>query len=204
MKIVGVVDYKAGNLKSVENALLHIGANFKVTDKPDELRGFDALVFPGVGEAAAAMRVLSETGLGSAITEFFHTGKPLLGICLGSQIVLSKSEEGNATCLGLVRGRTVRFPVFEHLKVPHMGWNQVHPTTSHPVFESIPDGSSFYFVHSYYPQPDDPACVAAKTEYGMEFASAIAFQNLIATQFHPEKSGEVGLTLLRNFIRWEP
>jgi glutamine amidotransferase len=204
VKLVGVVDYKAGNLKSVENALAHIGARFTVTDKPEELRTVDALVFPGVGDAVAAMRVLSETGLGNAIREFFHTGKPVLGICLGSQIVLSRSEEGGAECLGLLPGTTVRFPRFRDLKVPHMGWNQVHPARPHPVFRGIKEGSSFYFVHSYFPKPEDPASIAAETEYGITFASAISCNNLIATQFHPEKSGEIGLRLLGNFLAWEP
>ncbi len=204
MKRVGVVDYNAGNLKSVENALCHTGARFAVSDKPEEILKFDALVFPGVGEASAAMKVLDRTGLGSAIAEFYGTGKPILGICLGCQIVLSKSEEGDVGCIGLIEGRAVRFARMQGLKVPHMGWNQVHPSVPHPVFRSIPDGSSFYFVHSYYPKPDDPRSIAAETDYGTVFASAIALGNLVATQFHPEKSGEVGLRLLSNFLDWEP
>jgi glutamine amidotransferase len=198
--MVGVVDYQAGNLKSVETALRFLDAHFFVTRHPEEIEKADRLIFPGVGEARAAMTVLDESGLGSAIVEFFRSGKPLLGICLGCQIVMERSEERDAGCLGLIQGTVERFPPSLGLKVPHMGWNQVHPSQNHPLFKGIRAGSSYYFVHSYYPAPSDEALVLAETEYGITFASALEKGNLRAVQFHPEKSGKVGLKLLANFL----
>jgi glutamine amidotransferase len=200
---VGVVDYGAGNLRSVETALRHVGADFFISAKPDDFKEASRLIFPGVGEAAAAMSVLVETGLGQAILEFYSTGKPVLGICLGCQIVFSHSEEGNTPCLDLIRGRIVRFPQKQGIKVPHMGWNQVEHRGRHPVFEGIPEYSSFYFVHSYYPVPEDDANCIGETEYCITFASAVCRDNLLAFQFHPEKSGEKGLCLLDNFLKWK-
>ena len=197
---VGVVDYEAGNLKSVETALRALGARITVSASPQELLSTDRLIFPGVGDAAAATAVLRARGLDDAIRSFVATGRPVLGICLGSQIVLDASEENEATCLGLISGTARRFPADLGVKVPHIGWNQVTPTVSHPIFEGIPSGASFYFVHSYYPSPDDPATVLAETDYGIRFASAIARENLTAVQFHPEKSGPHGLRMLRNFL----
>jgi glutamine amidotransferase len=202
--MIGVVDYRAGNLKSVETALRYLGADFFVSQDPKRLIDADRLLFPGVGEAAAAMGVLRETGLDETILAFFVSGKPLLGICIGCQIALESSEERDTACLGLVRGRVVRFTPDLGLKVPHMGWNQVTPVREHRIFEGIPTGSSFYFVHSYYPLPQRKDRILAKTEYGISFASSIWKDNLVAVQFHPEKSGEVGLRLLQNFIRWNP
>jgi glutamine amidotransferase len=149
------------------------------------------------------MSVLTDTGLGEAIAAFHRSGKPLLGICIGSQIIMESSEERNTRCLGLLPGKAVRFPADLGHKVPHMGWNQVSYVKPHPLFEGIPDGTSFYFVHSYYPDPIDPEWVLARTEYGLSFASALGRENLAAVQFHPEKSGEPGLKLLSNFLRWE-
>jgi glutamine amidotransferase len=199
-----VVDYKAGNLKSVENALAALGADFIVTGNPGDLRNYDRLVFPGVGEASSAMKTLKSTGLDSAIVEFRRTGKPMIGICLGSQIVLSRSEEGDTECLGLVDGSAVRFSPTLGLKIPHMGWNQVCHRNRHFIFRDIPENSSFYFVHSYYPKPDSTDSVIGETEYGIVFASALTSGNLVATQFHPEKSGKKGLKLLSNFLEWRP
>ena len=201
----GVVDYDAGNLKSVETALRYLGADFFVSGNPSDFSSADRLIFPGVGEAGAAMAVLSRTGLDKMITDFHHSGKPLLGICLGCQIVLSHSEEGNTVCLGLVDGEVKRFPPATGLKVPHMGWNQVTWPSSarHPLFNGIPESSSFYFVHSYYPSPADTAIVAGETLYGIRFASVFVKDNLCATQFHPEKSGRKGLRLLDNFLSWK-
>lgn len=199
-----VVDYKAGNLRSVENALAHLQAAFVVSGDPDLVRRADRVIFPGVGDASAAMGVLRETGLDDAIRAFYATGRPLLGICLGSQIVMDRSDEGDVRCLGLVPGAAVRFPNFSELKVPHMGWNSVQHGNRHPIFDGVPEGSSFYFVHSYFPKPSDPSNMACVTEYGIGFASAVSRDNLVATQFHPEKSGKTGLMLLSNFIRWNP
>ena len=197
---VCVVDYEAGNLKSVETALLALGARVTISARPEELRATDRLIFPGVGDAAAATSVLRERGLDEAIRAFVATGRPVLGICLGSQIVLDRSEENQATCLGLISGSARRFPSDLGVKVPHMGWNQVVPTRDHPLFEGIPSGASFYFVHSYYPAPTDAATELARTEYGISFTSAVARDNLTAVQFHPEKSGPHGLRMLRNFL----
>lgn len=197
---VGVVDYKAGNLRSVETALRYLEADFLISDRPDELNGADKLVFPGVGDAGAAMRRLAEAGLDDLIRDFAAGGKPLLGICLGSQIVLSSSEERGTRCLGLIEGSARRFADVPGLKVPHMGWNTVTPANGSPLFEGIPSSASFYFVHSYYPSPSDERYVVATTEYGERFASAIARDNVWAVQFHPEKSGKWGLKLLSNFL----
>ncbi len=207
---VGVVDYDAGNLRSVETALRHIGTDFVVSSDPDVLRRSDRLIFPGVGDAGAAMDVLNRSGLAEAIREFYRSGNPMLGICLGSQIVLEGSDETATPCLGLVKGRARLFPFSrsngpagtqsgEHLKVPHIGWNGVHPLSEDPLFSGIPDRTSFYFVHSYYPEPEEKS-VLCTTDYGIEFAAGLRQENLWAVQFHPEKSGETGLQMLRNFL----
>ena len=197
---VGVVDYEAGNLRSVETALRAIDADYVVSDRPEPLLATDRLVFPGVGDAKAAMDVLERSGLADAVRSFFETGKLILGICVGSQIVLDASEENNATCLGLVPGTARRFPGDMGLKVPHMGWNQVDNTEGHALFDGIAPGTSFYFVHSYYPDPDHAEHRLATTDYGITFAAGVQRENLMAVQFHPEKSGEAGLRLLGNFL----
>lgn len=197
---IGVVDYEAGNLRSVETALEAVEADYLVSDRPEPLLDTDRLVFPGVGDAKAAMTVLERSGLADAVRRFFGEGKLILGICVGSQIVLDASEENDAQCLGLIPGTARRFPGDMGLKVPHMGWNQVTDIEGHPLFEGIPSGTSFYFVHSYYPEPTRPEHRIATTEYGIEFAAGVGRENLMAVQFHPEKSGEAGLRLLRNFI----
>jgi glutamine amidotransferase len=140
--------------------------------------------------------------LGEALKSFYRTGKPMLGICLGSQIVLEHSEESDTTCLGLVPGTTRRFPDQEGFKVPHMGWNQAPPLKPHQLFAGIPENASFYFVHSYYPEPENADCRLAETEYVIPFTSAIVKDNLCAVQFHPEKSGKYGLLMLSNFLAW--
>ena len=197
---LGVVDYEAGNLRSVETALRAIEADFVISDKPEELLGSDRLIFPGVGDAKAAMDVLERSGLADAVRSFFESGKRILGICVGSQIVLDASEENDARCLGLVPGVARRFPVKKGLKVPHMGWNQVDNIEDHPLFDGIEPGTSFYFVHSYYPDPSYAEHRLGSTDYGVTFASGVCRENLTAVQFHPEKSGQAGLKLLRNFI----
>ena len=201
---VAVVDYGAGNLKSVETALCYLGASFAIEKDPNALGHADRLIIPGVGEAQAAMKVLDHTGLGDAIREFRVSGKPLLGICLGCQVIFETSEEGGTKCLGLLPGKVRRFPDEIGLKVPHMGWNQVIPSSEHPLYARIPRGSSFYFVHSYYPEPSQDDVLVCETEYGIRFASGVGQDNLVAFQFHPEKSGAKGLRLLANFLNWNP
>ena len=194
-----VVDYDAGNLRSVETALAHIGAEYEITADPKRLDGAERIVFPGVGDGAHAMRVLASRGLDRAIGERHAAGVPILGICLGCQIVLDTTEERDAACLGLVAGTAKRFPA-SCGKVPHMGWNTVRHRDGHRLFAGIPQNSSFYYVHSYYPAPASDIAAIAWSEYGFEFAAAIEQGSLVATQFHPEKSGEVGLRLIRNFL----
>jgi glutamine amidotransferase len=200
---VGVLNYEAGNLTSVETALRHLGAHYLVSSDPEELKRCERLIFPGVGEARAAMRALQSASLDSFLAEYHASGRPLLGICLGCQIVLEASEENATECLGLVAGTSRRFPEDRGLKIPHMGWNSVAITQQHPIFDGIPDESSFYFVHSYYPQLQDRSLELGSTEYGISFSSAFARDNLCAVQFHPEKSGPRGLQLLTNFLSME-
>lgn len=195
-----VLDYGAGNLRSVETALRHLGKDFLTTSVPDELGEHDALIIPGVGEAKAAMARLEAASLVEPIREFFRSGKRIVGICLGSQIVLDASEEGSADCLGLVPGRAKAFGSTTGLKIPHMGWNTVGHARDSALWHGIPDEASFYFVHSFYPAPEAAEIIIGTTEYGVRFASAIEHENLVAFQFHPEKSGRHGLRLLSNLL----
>lgn len=197
---VAVVDYAAGNLTSVETALRRIGASFFVSGDPEELEKSGRLIFPGVGEARAAMRELGNRGLDAFLRPYVASGRPVLGICIGCQIILSSSEENETQCLDIVPGRVRRFPPTKGMKVPHMGWNEVMQRGDSPLFRGIPDRSSFYFVHSYYPEPRRGEDTIGTTEYGIEFVSAYAKENLYAVQFHPEKSGEWGIRLLSNFL----
>jgi len=199
--IVAVVDYGAGNLRSVEKALERLGGNPLVTSDPAEVLAAEAIVVPGQGAAGQAMRSLERLGLIEPLRRVMSEGRPFFGVCLGMQILLTRSDEdGGQKCLGLVPGTVRRLPA--GLKVPHMGWNQVELTTDHPVFAGVPNRANFYFVHSYYCDPEDPAVIAGQTEYGVRFCSAIAQGNLVATQFHPEKSGHIGLRLYANFLEW--
>jgi glutamine amidotransferase len=198
-----VLDYGAGNLTSVENALRHLGASFKTTSHPADLEDAEGVIFPGVGEAAASMAVLEKTGLGEALRSYLASGRKVLGICIGCQVIFDRSEERDTTCLGLVPGVVRRFPAGTGLKVPHMGWNAMHFTKQHPVFTGIPQDTRFYFVHSYYPDPADRGMIAAETEYGLTFPACIARGNLVAFQCHVEKSGPFGLKLLSNFLSWD-
>ena len=197
IKII-VIDYESGNLRSVAKALETTGVAPCVTGNPKEIDGADAVILPGVGSGPAAMAALRQRGLVEPLRQYVASGKPFLGICLGLQILLDHTEEGDAPCLGLITGTVKKLP--PSLKVPHMGWNSVAFKTGHPVFNAIPQGSYFYFVHSYYAEPADQASVAGVTEYSIPFCSAYARGNLVATQFHPEKSGPVGLQIYRNFI----
>lgn len=203
--MITIVDYKAGNLTSVKRALDHLGIQNQISKDPVVVRNAERVIFPGVGAAGAAMEVLKERNLDSALKESFRRGTPILGICIGSQIILSRSEEGNTPGLDLMPGVCSRFrPRDEALKVPHMGWNAVTVTQSHPVLSHLQPGDEFYFVHSYYPQPEDPTQVFAICEYGITFPVAIGKENLFAVQFHAEKSGPLGLQLLKNFSEWRP
>lgn len=195
---IGIVDYNAGNLASVVSAISHIGADYIVSSKHDELMACDKLLFPGVGEAFWAMDQLKERGLETTLKEFQETGKPILGICLGSQIILDHSEERDTDCLGLVPGNAEKFPSDMGLKIPHIGWNTIEHN-GEGIFKGIPKDASFYFVHSYYVKPRDKEDIIGITNYGIDFCSAVKRGNVTAFQFHPEKSGEVGLQLLRNF-----
>ena len=203
--MIAIVDYRAGNLTSVRLAFEAVGAPAVVTADPAAVRGADRILFPGVGAAGSAMANLAASGLVPVLRERVAAGVPFLGICLGTQILFERSEEdGGTPCLGLLRGEAKRFVARRPgEKIPHMGWNQAKTVRSHPLLDGIPDGSDFYFVHSYYPAPADPADVVCTTDYcGLSFASMVGRGNLAATQFHPEKSGPVGLRLLENFARW--
>lgn len=201
--MITLVDYKAGNLTSVRRALDHLGIPCQISADPDIVRRADKIIFPGVGAAGAAMSVLHERGLDSALKESFAAGTPILGICIGCQIILDASEEDDAECLGLLPGKTVRFSVSDPLlKIPHMGWNTVTVTQPHPLLAHLCPGDEFYFVHSFYPQPADSSQVYAVSDYGGEFPVAIGKDNLFAVQFHTEKSATVGLKVLENFAKW--
>jgi imidazole glycerol-phosphate synthase subunit HisH len=202
--VIHIVDYKAGNITSVGRALASLGVESLITPDPDVIRRADKVIFPGVGQAASAMQALRERGLDRALREAFARGIPILGICLGAQIVLARSEEGDTECLNLLPGESKRFAFTNPtLKIPHMGWNRVRRIRKHPVLEGMAAEEEYYFVHSYYPLPEDPACVLAECEYGIAFPAVIGSANLIAAQFHPEKSGPAGLRILSNFVEWD-
>ena len=198
--MVAIVDYRAGNLTSVRNAFAAIGAEAVVTSDPEVVARADRVVFPGVGAAGSAMESIRRMGLAGPVREA-AASKPFLGICLGMQILFEHSEEdGGVDLLGILPGKVRRFPSVPGCKVPQIGWNQVVKVTPHPVTEHLADGEFFYFVHSYYAEPADPAEVLLRCEYMLPFAAAVGRRNLFATQFHPEKSQQAGLDLLRAFI----
>jgi imidazole glycerol-phosphate synthase subunit HisH len=211
--MIVIVDYKAGNLTSVKLALAEVGVDSVISADPAVIAAADHLVFPGVGAAGSAMEELRRTDLEPVLKAYVATGRPFLGICVGCQIIMDWSlEDGRTSCLGLLPGGTDIFPAAPEAKVPHMGWNQIRFTKRavsgrgprHPLLMGIPDGSEFYFVHSYYPTPSDPDHVLAHTEYGgKNFASILGSGNIAACQFHVEKSGKWGLALLRNFCKWD-
>ena len=204
--MIAIIDYEAGNLTSVARALTHLGYKNQITSAAETILTADRVIFPGVGAAKATMQTLRKRGLHQTLTDFHQTGKPMLGICIGIQILFEHSEEENAECLGLLQGRVKKYPAAntesqtETLKVPQIGWNEVYQTKSHAIFKDVPNPAHFYFVNSYYPEPEQQDVVIGKTKYGLEFCSAIAQDNLIATQFHLEKSGRVGLKMLNNFL----
>lgn len=209
---IAVIDYGMSNLRSVAKAMEHVvgpADAVVVTDDPQTILAADRVVFPGQGAARDCMAALSEHRLNRAILEAARS-KPFLGICMGLQVLLEWSEENGGTpLLGLIPGRVERFPAGMQaqglpLKIPHMGWNRVTQRQPHPLWQDIPEGSRFYFVHSYFVVPQDPALTAGSTDYGIGFTSVLAHGNLFATQFHPEKSADLGLRLLGNFARWSP
>jgi glutamine amidotransferase len=200
--VIIIIDYHAGNLTSVVRSLKALGVESLVTQDPAVVAQASHVIFPGVGAAGKAMATLRELGLDQALRQNWTQGVPILGICLGAQIILEASEENHATCIGLLPGRTRLLPKTRHLKIPHMGWNQVRFLKPHPVFKDLPEGAEYYFVHSYYPDPAQDSMVLGVTDHGREFPSAIGWRNLVATQFHPEKSGRFGLQILKNFLAW--
>ena len=206
--MIAIIDYKAGNLTSVKRALTSLGWDSVITADYSEVVNAERIIFPGVGAAGQAMADLKRIGLDRALLDSFETGKPILGICLGTQIIMTASEENNTECLGLIRGGVRRFredlvdEEERRLKVPHMGWNSVTLRAKHPLFEGVDPESEFYFVHAYYPVPEAPEAVLGETDYGIRFASVLHLRNLFAVQFHLEKSGRPGLKILSNFCRW--
>jgi glutamine amidotransferase len=201
--MIALVDYGSGNLRSVHKALLKVGAEVRIVQRPEELSSADAVVLPGVGAFDDCIQALDRQQLLKASREFIHSGRPFLGICVGYQALFEKSEEFNscAAGLGIFKGKVVRFSETSGLKIPQIGWNQleiVQPKC--PLFRGVTAGSYVYFVHSFYPQPIDTSIVATRTTYGESFASAVWRDNVFATQFHPEKSQKVGLQLLENFV----
>lgn len=208
---IAVVDYGMGNLRSVSKAIEHVapGRAVVVTDDPAQVAAAERVVFPGQGAMPDCMRELQGRGLRSAVLAASRT-KPFLGICIGLQMLFEQSEEGPTDGLGILAGDVIRFPdramrtASGRLKVPHMGWNRVSQALAHPLWDGIPDGSRFYFVHSYFVRPALPSIASGRCEYGVAFTTAIARDNIFAVQFHPEKSHVAGLRLLANFVDWRP
>ncbi len=198
--MIAIVDYGAGNLRSVTNAIAKLGYQPKVTSSPDEVLDAQAVILPGVGAAADTMENLKKLGMVDSIVQLIAEERPFFGVCIGLQILCTGTEEGGGhKCLNVIPGQVRKLP--PGLKVPHMGWNQVKQRISHPIFDGIPDEASFYFVHSYYVDSDDKSLIAGETEYGIPICSVVAGGNLIGTQFHPEKSGELGLKFYANFLK---
>ena len=202
---ISIVDYGMGNLRSVEKALAHVApqAGVTITSRPEDIRAADRVVFPGQGAMPDCMRCLEESGLGDAVAQAARE-KPFLGLCIGQQMLFERSEEGDTPGLALLPGRVRALRRAPGLKIPHMGWNEVWQSSPHARWRGIADGTRFSFVHSYYCEPTGPALAAATTAYPDAFTSAIARDNIFATQFHPEKSSAAGLTLLSNFATWNP
>jgi glutamine amidotransferase len=199
--MIAIIDYGAGNIRSIEKALEHVGAVVQVTDDPAVVNNARAVVLPGVGSGGAAMARMTQRGLDDAIRQATQQGKPFLGICLGMQLLAEHHAEGEVDGLRLFPGEVRRIP--HGPKIPHMGWNQVRPLrTGLAIFDGIPQDAYFYFAHSYYVEPQDQQGVAAITDYGSPFCSVIVTERVWGTQFHPEKSGAIGLQLLKNFVKW--
>ena len=202
--MITIIDYNAGNIRSVQRACSEVGVPSVVTSTPADVENAEKVIFPGVGAAPSAMKYITDLGLDKALVKAFKSGIPILGICLGAQVILGYSEEGDQACLGLIPGRTVRLNVKNRLlKIPHMGWNEVKVVRPHPLLDGIAPGDEFYFVHSFYPRPANSGNIYAVTGYESDFCSALGYRNLFATQFHPEKSGHLGLRMLERFSRWD-
>lgn len=202
-RVIALLDYGSGNLRSVHKALLKVGADVRIAQRPDEMADAEAVVLPGVGAFDDCINALRKQELLEASKKFIESGKPFLGICVGYQALFERSEEFNscAVGLGVFRGSVVRFPDDNGLKVPQIGWNQLEGINSEcPLYRGIDNGSYVYFVHSFFPKPADQKIVATRTTYGESFASSVWRDNVFATQFHPEKSQKVGLQLLKNFV----
>ena len=198
--MIVIIDYGAGNLRSVCNAVSRLGYRVKITRAAEDIGAAEAVILPGVGAAADTVTALRQLGLVGPVQQYVAEDRPFLGICIGLQVLLTGTEEGGGhECLDIIKGRVIRLP--SGLKIPHMGWNQVKQMMRHPIFTGIPDDANFYFVHSYYVNPEDKRLIAGETEYGVSFPSIIIRGNLIATQFHPEKSGNMGLKFYDNFFK---
>ena len=200
IKTIAIVDYGAGNLGSVANAIVKLGYEPKITDKPSDVLSAAVVILPGVGAAGDAMENLKAIGMADVIRQLIDVKRPLFAVCVGLQLLFSSTEEGGwHECLNIIPGTVRRLPA--GLKIPHMGWNQVKQIVKHQVFDAIPDEANFYFVHSYYVDPEDKSVIAGTTDYGPSFGSVIIRDNLVATQFHPEKSGNWGLRMYSNFLK---
>ena len=198
--MIAIIDYGAGNLTSVERAVTYLGYKGKITADPETILAAEKVIFPGVGAARATMDNLNAGELSEVLREVYKSGTPMLGICIGIQVLFNHSEEEDTDCLGILPGLVKKYEATPTLKVPQIGWNEVHQTQAHPIFQDVPNPAHFYFVNSYYPIPQDDSYIIGKTTYGVEFSSVVAHQNLIATQFHLEKSGRIGLKMLENFL----
>ena len=210
MSLVAVVDYGMGNLRSVAQALNHVRLESQevvITSEPSVIDAAERVVLPGQGAMKDCMRAIRSSGVLDAVLHAAHS-KPLFGVCVGEQMLLESSEEGPSECLGLLPGTVIKFDPLQTtgkgLKVPHMGWNRVSQTKTHPLWDGIKDNAWFYFVHSYFAQPANPDHIAGRATHGQGFTCAVARDNIFATQFHPEKSADDGLRLYRNFLRWHP
>ena len=198
--MIVIIDYGAGNLRSVLNALSRLGYQARIASTATELASARVVILPGVGAAAVSMGNLERLGLVNPIRHFIAEGQPFLGVCIGLQLLFTGTEEGGwHECLDVIPGVVRRLPT--ELKIPHMGWNQLKQRTSHPIFNGIPDEANFYFTHSFYAEPEDESIVAGTPNYGVSMCSMIIKDSLIATQFHPEKSGEHGLRMYANFLK---
>tara|TARA_B100001013_G_C24560379_1_gene422232 strand:+ start:295 stop:900 length:606 start_codon:yes stop_codon:yes gene_type:complete len=195
---IHIIDYDAGNIESIRNALKKIGCEPVTTNNPKDLFKAKAIIFPGQGSFPAAMKKLNKNGIDKTLIELINNKMPFMGICLGLQLMFAKSEEGECNGLNLFKGTVPKIP--DSVKVPHIGWNNVSFNKSHPIFNGIPDNSYFYFIHSYYVNPDNRDNIIAQTSYGVEFCSAFAYENYVGLQFHPERSGDYGLQIYQNFI----
>lgn len=197
--MISIIDYGAGNLGSVANAIVKLGYEPNITDRPGDVLSSSAVILPGVGAAGDAMDKLEAIGMVGTIRQVIHESLPLFAVCLGLQLLFSSTEEGGFhECLNIIPGTVKRLP--QGVKVPHMGWNQVKQIIKHPIFDGIPDEANFYFVHSYYCEPEDKSVVAGITDYGVSMCCLVIKGNLVATQFHPEKSGKWGLRMYSNFL----